>query len=153
MKLRQSPRLKDFHYTGPFTYQLTFVTQGRLPIFTTERAVQPCLHALKEACQRHGFDTLAFCFMPDHLHVLLAGQDGSSLQDFVRYFKQISGYHFKREHGAGLWQISYYDHVVRRNEAVEQIAAYIWDNPVRAGLVESRLDYAFSEPRELMGQA
>jgi len=91
--------------------------------------------------------------MPDHLHLLLAGQDASSLQDFVHYFKQISGYDFKRRHASALWQISYYDHVVRRDEDVEQIAAYIWDNPVREGLVESRLDYAFSGPRELIEQA
>lgn len=91
--------------------------------------------------------------MPDHLHLLVAGQDGSSLPDFARYFKQLSGYQSKRTHGSALWQISYYDHVVRRDEAVEQIAAYIWDNPVRARLAESRLDYAFSGPRELMEQA
>lgn len=153
MKLRQSPRLKDFNYAGLFTYQLTFVTRGRLSIFTAEKAVQPCLYALERARQRYGFHTLAFCFMSDHLHLLLAGQDGSSLQDFAHCFKQISGYHFKRQCGGSLWQISYYDHVVRRDKDVQQIAAYIWDNPLRAGLVESRLDYAFSGPRELMEQA
>jgi len=153
MKLRQSPRLKDFRYVGPFAYHLTLVTRGRLPIFTTEKAVQPCLHAVELACQRDGFDTVAFCFMPDHLHLLLTGREESSLQDFARYFKQVSGYHFKHRYGAGLWQISYHDHVVRRDEDVQQIAAYIWDNPVRAGLVESRLDYAFSGPRELVEQA
>jgi putative transposase len=153
MKLRQSPRLRGFGYTGPFAYHLTFVTRDRLPAFQADKVVQPCLDALKMACERHGFDALAFCFMPDHLHLLLAGRDGSSLQDFVRYFKQTSGYRFKRKHGASLWQISYYDHVVRRDEDVGQIAAYIWDNPVRAGLVESGLEYAFSGPRELMEQA
>ncbi len=153
MKLRKSPRLRDFPYTGPFAYNLTFVTRGRLPIFKANEVVQPCLDALTTACQRHGIDTLAFCFMLDHLHLLLAGRDGSSLEDFVRYFKQISGYRFKRRHGADLWQISYYDHVLRRDEDVGQIATYIWDNPVRAGLVESRLNYEFSGPRELMEQA
>lgn len=153
MKLRQSPRLKDFAYVGPFAYHLTFVTRRRLLIFREATVVEACLESLNAACGRYGFNILAFCFMPDHLHVLSAGQEGSSLQDFVRYFKQLSGYRFRRAYGASLWQISYYDHVVRRDEDVEQIAAYIWDNPVRAGLVESRLDYAFSGPRALMGQA
>lgn len=153
MKLRQSPRLRDFPYTGAFAYHLTFVTRTRLPIFKTNEVIESCLDALTIACQSYLFDVLAFCFMPDHLHLLLAGRDGSSLQDFVRYFKQVSGYRFKRKHGSALWQISYYDHVVRRDEDVKQIAAYIWDNPVRAGLVESRLKYAFSGPRELMEQA
>ena len=150
MKLRQSPRLKDFPYAGPFAYHLTFVTRGRLPLFQPGEAVQSCLESLRTACERHGFDTLAYCFMPDHLHLLLAGREGSSLRDFVRHFKQLSGYKFKRKRAASLWQISYYDHVVRRDEDVRQIAAYIWDNPVRAGMVESRLEYAFSGPRELM---
>jgi len=153
MKLRKSPRLRDFHYTGPFAYHLTFATRERLPIFKGEDEVQPCLYALKKACERYDFHTLAFCFMPDHLHLLLGGQGDSSLHDFVRYFKQISGYHFKRRYSGALWQISYYDHVVRRSEDVEEIAAYIWNNPVREGLAESRLDYALSGPRELMGQA
>ena len=153
MRLRQSPRLRDFHYTGPFAYHLTLVTRGRLPIFKADDVVQSCLQAIEIACDRLGFDTLAFCFMPNHLHLLLAGRDGSSLRDFVRYFKQTSGYHFKRRHGTGLWQISYYDHVVRRDEDVGRIATYIWDNPVRAGLVESRLNYEFSGPREHMEQA
>lgn len=153
MRLRQSPRLRDFDYTGSFAYNLTFVTRGRLPIFNTQKRVQPCLEALTRTCHRYGFNVLAFCFMPDHLHLLVAGQDGSSLQDFVRHFKQVSSYRFKRTHGSGLWQISYYDHVVRRDEDVGQIAAYIWDNPVRAGLVGNRLEYAFSGPRELMEQA
>ncbi len=151
MRLRQSPRLKDFHYTGSFAYNLTFVTRGRRPVFKDREAVEPCLDALKIACQRHGFDALAYCFMPDHLHVFVAaGQEGSSLRDFARYFKQMSGYQFRQRSGASLWQISYYDHVVRREESVQKIAAYIWDNPVRASLTKDRLDYAFSGPRELM---
>ena len=153
MKLRQSPRLKEFPYTGPFAYHLTFVTRGRLPLLATGSTVRLCLEALETACQRHHFRPIAYCVMPDHVHLLLWGQEGSPLRDFARHFKQLSGYRFKCEHGASLWQISYYDHVVRRDEDIAQIAAYIWDNPVRAGMVGSRLDYAFSGPRELMEQA
>lgn len=152
MRLRKSPRLADFSYQGSFVYNLTFVTRKRQPFFRSADVVQTCLDALTMACERYGIGTIAFCFMPDHLHLLLAGRDGSSLGHFARHFKQLSGYHFKRTHGAGLWQISYYDHVVRREEDVQQIAAYIWDNPLRAGLVENRLDYSYSGPRELMGQ-
>ena len=153
MKLRQSPRLKEFVYSGPFAYNLTFVTRGRRPVFRAASVFEPCLEALTTASARHDFEVLAYCFMPDHVHLLLAGQDGSSLKDFARHFKQLSGYRFKRDHDASLWQISYYDHVVRREEDVKEIAAYIWDNPVRAGIVESRLEYGYAGPRELMEQA
>jgi len=91
--------------------------------------------------------------MPDHLHLLVSGQDESSLPAFVRHFKQLSGHRYKREHGAQLWQISYYDHVLRRDEDLLAIARYIWDNPVRAGLAQDRSEYPFSGPRPIMEQA
>ena len=153
MKLRQSPRIKDFTYVGSFVYNLTFVTRAREPRFESTTLVNLCLGSLKDASSKYGFRALAFCFMPDYLHLLVAGENESSLGDFARLFKQLTGYRFKRDYGAYLWQISYYDHVVRREEQVDSIANYIWDNPVRAGLVMNRLDYPFSGPRELMEQA
>ena len=112
-----------------------------------------CRGALYTAAKKCGFDIIAFCFMPDHLHLLAVGRESSSLPDFARLFKQLAGYNFRRARGAALWQISYFDHVVRREESLAEIAAYIWNNPVRAGLVENRMDYAFSGPRESMEQA
>jgi putative transposase len=91
--------------------------------------------------------------MPDHCHLLVSGHDGSCLQDFVRHFKQLSGYRHKREHGAQLWQISYHDHVLRNDEDLLAVARYIWDNPVRAGLVPDRTEYRFSGPRSMLEQA
>ncbi len=39
---------------------------------------------------------LAYCFMPDHLHLLLASKGESRLTDFMRAFKHRSGYHCKK---------------------------------------------------------
>ncbi len=153
MKLRQSPRLKGFSYRGGFAYNLTFVTRGRKPLLAQPAVVHPCLDDLTVAAVQDGFDLLAYCFMPDHLHVLACGSQNASLQEFARHFKQLSGYHFKEKHGAHLWQISYYDHVVRREESLKTIAAYIWDNPVRKGLVRNRQDFAFSGPREFLDES
>jgi len=48
-----------------------------------------------------------------------------------------------------LWQKGYYEHIVRENEAVLAIAKYIFENPVRAGLVSEPHDYPFSGSFEL----
>jgi len=153
MKLRKSPRLAHFDYVGPFAYILTLVTRDRAPLFTDQGVVDPTLHCLIRSCTRYGFSLHAYCFMPDHAHLLLSGNGDSSLSGFVHHFKQLSGYHHKREHGAPLWQISYYDHVLRGDEDLLAAARYIWDNPVRAGLVQSRTEYPFSGPRSTMEQA
>ncbi len=83
--------------------------------------------------------------MPDHLHLIVASESEVPLTAFARLFKQLSGYRFKQSHDNHLWQISYYDRVVRREESIHAIAAYIWGNPVRAGLVENAQDYRFPD--------
>jgi len=153
VKLRKSPRLAHFDYVGPFAYSLTLVTRAQASVFAAEGVADATLDCLARSCARYGFSLHAYCLMPDHCHLLVSSHDGSCLQDFVRHFKQLSGYRYKREHGAQLWQISYHDHVLRKDEDLLAAARYIWDNPVRAGFVLNRTEYPFSGPRSTVGQA
>jgi putative transposase len=153
VKLRKSPRLAHFDYLGPFAYSLTLVARARAPLFAAPGTVDATLECLSRSCDRYAFSLHAYCLMPDHVHLLVSGNGDSSLSDFVRHFKQLSGYRYKREHGAQLWQISYHDHVLRTDEDLLAAARYIWDNPVRAGLVPNRTGYRFSGPRSMLEQA
>jgi len=82
--------------------------------------------------------------MPDHVHLLLGGQENSDLRNYIKAFKQVSAYSFKKEFNDILWQRSYYEHVLRRDEDVEDIALYILNNPVRAGIVQDFKQYPYS---------
>lgn len=81
--------------------------------------------------------------MPDHLHLLLKGEEKSDLVRMVKQFKQLTGYYFKRGAGKRLWQKSYYDHVLRKEEDVRGVIRYILENPVRKGLVSQPEEYLF----------
>ena len=82
--------------------------------------------------------------MPDHVHLLVEGRrDQADAARFVHQAKQRSGYVFAQRYHTRLWQPSFYDHVLRDGEAALSIARYIVENPVRAGLVESPVDYPF----------
>jgi hypothetical protein len=72
------------------------------------------------------------------------------MKEFVRRFKQTAGFALKKELGMEAWQISYYDRILRKEESVEDVALYIWNNPVAAGMVENLHDYEWSGPRELL---
>jgi len=90
------------------------------------------------------FFVIAYCFMPDHLHALVKGTDrASDFRRFVRLFKQRSAFHWKRRYGQILWQRSYFEHVLRDDEAMLGVARYILDNPVRAGLVNRPEQYPY----------
>ena len=55
------------------------------------------------------------------------------LVDFIKRFKgTMTSQARKLEEGRKLWQQSFYDHALRREESVRDVARYIWNNPVRA---------------------
>ena len=43
--------------------------------------------------------------------------------------------------GQPIWQAGYYDHAIRKDEDIVNIARYIIANPIRAGLVKKVGDY------------
>jgi len=89
--------------------------------------------------------------MPDHVHLLLEGTENTNLKEFIRVFKQMTSYYYKNDSGV-VWQRSYYDRILRRDEDSITVARYILNNPIRRGLVETVTDYPYSgsfvAPRE-----
>lgn len=139
------PRLKIFSYKGLYRYSTTICTQYKKKLFIEDRVVELSLAALKRISVQEEFIVWAYCFMPDHLHLLIEGmKENSDMKRFVSRFKQKSGYEFKKKYGLTLWQKSYYDHVLRREEDLLKACYYIWANPLRKGLVENWKDYPYS---------
>ena len=80
--------------------------------------------------------------MPDHCHLLIQDYD---IIEFVRLFKgRLTPMARKMESGRSLWQKSFYDHALRKSESVFTVAGYIWENPVRAGLIDAPEKYVLS---------
>jgi putative transposase len=145
-RLRKSPRLKEFDYIGPLAAHIVIVTRERLPFFATSELAVIAVDALLEACRKVGATLHAYCVMPDHVHVLVEIGEGVSVEVFANRFKQLGGYRIKQATGKLAWQISYWDHLLRKEEALTDVAAYIWLNPVEAGLVNEPYQYRFSGP-------
>jgi REP element-mobilizing transposase RayT len=91
------------------------------------------------------FAILAYCFRPDHVHLLAEGQsDDSNCRRFISRAKQLSGFHYKRQFDEALWQRYGYERTLRSDDATLSVARYILENPVRARLVPRAEDYLFS---------
>lgn len=143
MKIKSSPRLKSFDYYGGYAYFLTICTYHKKIYFDKDDIVEFVLKILKEEADKLKFELFAYCFMPDHIHLLLLGSENSSLKDFMRIFKQKSSFYFKKKYGEKLWHLSYYDRILRKEDSLRDVAIYIFNNPVRKGLVENFKDYKF----------
>jgi putative transposase len=156
MPFRNAPRARSFDYVGAYLYFLTICTDGRRRCFVARADIEGPLSQLLRTADEEGFATSAYCFMPDHLHLLVEGKtQHADLRRFARRYKQQSGYSWKQMHGRQLWQRGYYDHVLREDEEAREVARYILHNPVRAGLCTDPLAYelqgsATLEPRDLL---
>jgi putative transposase len=143
--VRKPFRLSPEVYSSGHCFSVTIVTSDRRPIFASASRATKAIACLRESAARFNAEIYAFCFMPDHLHLLARTPEGVRFDEFGRHFKQLSGFRLPREPGTvRVWQPSYYDHALRPEEALVEVASYIWDNPVRAGLVEEAGQYPFS---------
>ena len=141
---KNAPRLSCFDYAGSYAYSITCATYKKRPYFSDKAVVDTILPVLSRCGTRNGFGIYTYCFMPNHLHMLLVGEEKSSLHRFMKVFKQESSFAFKRGYKNSLWQRSYYDRVLRTEETLEEVAWYIINNPVREGLVDDYSSYGFS---------
>src|ERR1700704_5651186 len=66
----------------------------------------------------------------DHLHMLIGIPGDAQLSKLIRDFKRITARITKIE-----WQRNFFDHRLRHDESEDEKAAYIRENPMRAGLI------------------
>jgi putative transposase len=114
-------------------------------MFTSHEAVDPILMRVREAAAAHAFAVLAYCFMPDHLHLVVEGKtEAADLKRFVKAWKQKTGFEYSERCGNRLWQVGFFDHVLRSDESTERHVDYVLGNPVRAGLARTIDEYPFA---------
>ena len=82
--------------------------------------------------------------MPDPAHAVLEGlSDGARFLRMVNQWKLRTGFESRRDHGHQLWQRGSYEHVLRTEEDAACAVAYVFMNPVRAGIVTLPGEYQF----------
>jgi putative transposase len=88
------------------------------------------------------YDLVAYCIMPNHVHVVfapLARPDGTfhSLSSITHSLKRYTAHQANLLLGreGPFWQHESYDHVVRDEAERVRIVSYVLSNPEKAGLV------------------
>jgi REP-associated tyrosine transposase len=138
-------RLRPEDYVGRRVYFVTLCCAGRRRAFGDEEKGQQILKELIAWSARWKFTLHAYCVMPDHLHLVAEGAEpGCDLLKFIHSFKQRTGFPYKQVCGQQLWQGRFYERILRREDRVEDVACYVWWNPVRAGLCSKPKEYPLS---------
>ena len=136
--MSRPPRLQGFDYRGGYRYFLTICAYQRRLVFKEASAIDLVLEQIQFTAAEQGFENIAYCFMWDHLHVLIAGAaETADLRKFAQLMKQRSAWRFAQRGSGRLWQVGYYDRIVRCEEATADVVRYIIQNPIRAEIVKS----------------
>jgi len=142
--LSKRPRITGFPYLGYHRYSLIICTKDRQHLFAQAETVTAVLTTVRQCADACGFAVLAYCFMTDHVHLVVSAiADSSDLTTFMSRWKQRAGYDYRRRTGDYLWQPSYFDHVLRGDEQTRRAVRYVLENPVRKGLVQAFEEYPF----------
>ena len=131
--------------SGPTNvYLVTAVTFDRRPYFGNLRHGRTLVNNIRAQDVAGRTDTIAYVVMPDHFHWLFTLVTDTSLAAIVKRVKGSSARNINAlSGGAGpVWQPSFHDHAVRREESLVAMAQYVVMNPVRAGLVQHSGDYS-----------
>lgn len=127
------------------TFFVTFNTYKRwiLPEPVRQRVLEHCLHDEGNRYFLHGA-----VVMPDHVHVVLTPARDSSgatfgMAEIMSGIKGASAHSVNRMLGrkGHVWQSESFDRMLRSDENARQVAEYVCQNPVRAGLVAGEDEY------------
>ena len=140
---RRPPRLPPSSYFGPVIGFFTFCVHLREPFFINPVLCEAVLKEFRQATAAREVALIAYCLMPDHAHLLGQMMHGNILQ-WVDACKQRSAFQGFCRGIRPLWQDSYVDRMLRSEDSMLDVAAYILANPVRAGLAREIGEYPWA---------
>ncbi len=152
---RQTRRLQGYDYAQNGAYFVTICTYDRAPLFGTiageDVGAHLCVRPHRPDLLVHrwlnelpgkypGVTVDSVVIMPDHIHVILVSENAAApLPEIIKWFKtqftndyihavKVGRFPRFEKH---LWQRGYYEHVIRSEDELNEIRAYIQQNPQR----------------------
>ncbi|HEX8503954.1 MAG TPA: transposase [Hymenobacter sp.] len=125
-------------YFGRFDELLDGAAQG--PTWLQEPAIAEIISASLRHFHGKAYTLICYCLMPNHVHLLISlPDDAPPLAETLQRLKGYTALQANKLLGrtGQFWQRETYDHLVRSPEEMQRVIAYVVNNPVKAGLVES----------------
>jgi putative transposase len=137
---------EDAYFQTGYPCHITICSLNGKPIFGLKEFTLHCMELLESLCDKFEIQIYVYCFMPEHIHIILTVEGPKSIIELVQAFKgksTIESYKFGYQER--IYQTRFFDRFIRTNQSLENEIRYVLENPVRRGLVESYRDYPFSK--------
>jgi putative transposase len=122
---------------------------NRENIFLDRMDYEKYLFLLTKYSEEKEVSILAYCLMPNHVHLLVTPSREETLARMMQGVTLCYTQHFNRKTGrtGRLWECRYYSAVIDRDSYLWTVSKYIENNPVRTGISERPEDYPYSSAR------
>jgi 1-hydroxy-2-methyl-2-(E)-butenyl 4-diphosphate synthase len=103
-------------------------------LFKNEQNAELLANALKHFDGTR-YDLLAWCIMPNHVHVIHKPAKGEELDKILHSWKSYTSHEINKLNGTSgsIWQKESYDHLIRDGKDLRNQIDYILNNPTKAG--------------------
>lgn len=132
---------------------LIVVAYNRKDIFVEN--IELLRASFKNAKQHFGFDIIAICVLPNHIHMIL---NPDNIKEYPKIITSIK-YHFSKYYDVGVetptygyvnkgekgvFQRRYFEHTICSQEELNNHINYVHYNPVKHGYVKCVKDWVYS---------
>lgn len=125
---------------------------NRQVVFVSQADRRVYLDLLRENCECGGVRVLAYCLMPNHVHLVAVPEDEVALAVVLRrtHGRYAQYFNARKQRSGHLWQNRFYSCPLERTHLLNALA-YVERNPVRAGMVSCPEGYEWSSARAHLG--
>ena len=148
-------------YLENYSYYLTVVTQNRKPILIDN--IELLRDSFRRSKRKYNYVINAIVILPDHIHMIITPKNPKEYSKIIAHIKRSFTYGLDkkekddarwnltassyRRNLSGVWQKRFYEHTIRDEKDYCNISNYIYDNPIKHGLVEEINDWKYSSRR------
>ena len=156
-------------------YFITCTVVGWVDVFTRRQYCELLIESLQHCQREKGLVIGAWCIMSNHIHLIVSRNKACKLEEIVRDFRKFTSVQLckaieeNREESRQAWMLAYFKQAalaskkhtkymfwqneyhpieLSTNAMMDQKLAYIHDNPVKAGIVDSAAAYTYSSAKD-----
>ena len=141
-----TPRLSRFQLSTYTYFQICVRGNNGQNIFTSEKDFLRYLSLIEKYANRYSLQCFTFCLMDNHAHMLFRAPSTQILSKAMHAIQVAYAMYFNRKyHRRGhLFQDRFSSWVIKDEHHLFETKEYIENNPVKAGMVTQKEDYAWS---------
>lgn len=129
-------------FVGQLTVAFTIGVKGRQSLFQRKEVVQEFTQTLADCCEENSCEIPIYCFMPDHLHLMVRGKlEYSNTKAVVDRFIFRAGFWLRTNDYSNQF-LPTYDAEILKDEDRQHVMRHIALIPVSAGLITDPSDYS-----------